>query len=118
MKFRLSIAVTLLFLVTALWAYNSRVLGQWSDGYWYPATIVGENEGVFQVSFDDGDTAELDGLKIKEIDWKVGSSIECNWKDGGAYYPGKITKKSGDSIHMSYDDGDQEDTSISKCRSR
>ena len=48
--------------------------------------------------------------------FSVGSRVSCNWKGGGIYYNGKITRKTGSSIHVSYDDGDQEDTTTSKCR--
>ena len=46
----------------------------------------------------------------------VGSRVSCDWKSGGVFYNGTITKKNGDQVHISYDDGDQEDTVISKCR--
>jgi len=46
----------------------------------------------------------------------VGSRVSCNWKSGGVFYNGTITKKNGDAIHISYDDGDQEDTVVSKCK--
>ena len=45
----------------------------------------------------------------------VGSRVSCDWKSGGVFYNGTITKN-GDQVHISYDDGDQEDTVISKCR--
>jgi hypothetical protein len=114
-----SFILFLIFAATALWAWSAgdRCLGQWSDGYWYPATIVSAEDGVYNVAFDDGDTSSLSDSQVKAIDWRVGTAIECNWKGGGSYYPGRITKKSGDSIHISYDDGDEEDTTIGKCRS-
>jgi hypothetical protein len=46
----------------------------------------------------------------------VGSRVSCNWKDYGTYYNGRVTRKSGNSVHIKYDDGDEEDTNISKCR--
>lgn len=117
---RRAVLSVLIITATALWAWDTgdRCLGQWSDGYWYPATVVNTGEGVYNVAFDDGDSAALSDSQIRSIDWNVGSAIECNWKGGGSYYPGTITKKSGDSIHMSYEDGDEEDTTIGKCRSR
>lgn len=112
-------AAVLLLAGTALWAWveGERCLGQWSDGYWYPATVSAVEDGNFNVAFDDGDRATLGDSQIKQIDWGVGTSVECNWKSGGSYYPGTIVSKNGDSIHINYDDGDQEDTVIGKCRS-
>lgn len=95
-----------------------RILGQWSDGRWYPATVTGQNGNQFSVAFDDGDKADLPAARIRAIDWAVGTRVQCNWKSGGRYYAGTITTNSGLAVHISYDDGDQEDTTISKCRSQ
>lgn len=97
---------------------GQRVLGQWGDGLWYPGTIAGRNGDFAHVSFDDGDRADLPRSRIRPIDWGVGTRLQCNWKSGGRYYPGTITRSNGLAVHISYDDGDQEDTSIGKCRSR
>ena len=97
---------------------GQRILGQWSDGRWYPATIAGQNGNLFSVAFDDGDRADLPAVRIRAIDWTVGTRVQCNWKSRGRYYPGTITTSSGLAVHISYDDGDQEDTTISKCRSQ
>ncbi len=117
---KLGIAFILLLLtaVAFAWKAGDRVLGQWSDGLWYPARITGAAGADFNVSFDDGDKAVLPAAKIRKIDWKVGTKVSCNWKKGGLYYTGTITKMEGESIHISYDDGDQEDSTISICRSR
>jgi hypothetical protein len=48
--------------------------------------------------------------------FNVGARVSCNWQDGGIYYNGEITRTRGNRIHISYDDGDQEDTTTSKCR--
>ena len=100
------------------WQAGDRILGQWGDGYWYPATISSQEGAGFSVNFDDGDTAVLPASKIRSINWKVGTRVQCNWKNSGRYYQGTITEMDGDSIHISYDDGDQEDSTISYCRSR
>lgn len=113
--------VFILVLVSAVafaWKAGDRVLGLWSDGLWYPANITGVTPAGFNVSFDDGDVAVLPATKIRMINWRVGTKVQCNWKRGGRYYSGTITRKQGDSIHISYDDGDQEDSTISICRSR
>lgn len=113
--------VFILVLITAAafaWKPGDRVLGQWNDGLWYPARIAGVTGADFNISFDDGDAAVLPVSKIRKIDWRVGTKVQCNWKRGGVYYMGTITKMQGESIHISYDDGDQEDSAISICRSR
>jgi hypothetical protein len=121
MKFAKASFVVTLLLVTTLalaWKVGDRILGQWGDNFWYPAKITGTAGANFNVSFDDGDKAVLPASKIKKINWKVGTKVQCNWKGGGKYYWGTITKKSGEKVHISYDDGDQEDTLIGRCRAR
>lgn len=115
---RIIFTLALLFAVTALFAWKAgdRILGQWNDGKWYPAKITGVAGANFNVAFDDGDVSELPAAKIKKLDWKVGTKVNCNWKNGGTYYPGTITTMQGEVIHISYDDGDQEDSSIGRCR--
>jgi len=97
---------------------GARILGQWGDGRWYPATISSQNGDFFHVAFNDGDQANLPRTRIRGIDWKVGTRVQCNWKGRGRYYTGTITVKESNFVHISYDDGDQEDTSISRCRSQ
>lgn len=46
----------------------------------------------------------------------VGTRVKCNWLGRGTLYPGKVTRASGDNVHISYDDGDQEDTVVSRCQ--
>lgn len=113
--------IGLLIFVAAVayaWQAGDRVLGQWSDGYWYPASIAGVDGANYSVSFDDGDTAVLPASKVRAMNWKVGTKVQCNWKQGGVYYSGTITSMEGEYIHISYDDGDQEDSTISICRSK
>lgn len=121
MKSAKAIAVILFALgVTAAFAWNvgDRILGQWTDGLWYPAKVAGVQDGKFAVTFDDGDVGVLASAQIKRIDWRVGTKVQCNFRNAGLYYPGTITQMRGEVIHISYDDGDQEGATISRCRAR
>ena len=101
-------------------AYNfqhgSRVLGQWSDGYWYPATVQSTHNGQYTLTFDDGDSATVYSNQVTPLNWTTGSRVQCNWLGKGKYYSGTITSQRGHNIHVSYDDGDQENTSVGRCR--
>lgn len=48
--------------------------------------------------------------------FKSGDRVQCNWQKKGTFYPGKITSLNGKNAHISYDDGDQEDTTVDMCR--
>lgn len=49
-------------------------------------------------------------------DYKVGDSVECNWKSGGRYYPGKVAATENGKLFIHYNDGDKEHTTESMCR--
>lgn len=46
----------------------------------------------------------------------AGDRVSCNWKAYGKYYNGTVTRTSGDSVFISYDDGDTEDSPADRCR--
>ena len=48
--------------------------------------------------------------------YDVGNRVECNWKSGGKYYPGRVHAADGNRLNIRYDDGDKEYTNASKCR--
>jgi hypothetical protein len=121
MKLVKLIGVIVFVLVTAFafaWSVGDRILGQWSDGLWYPAKIAGVQGDKFAITFDDGDVGVLADGQIKRIDWRVGTKVQCNFRSAGTYYPGTITQMRGEVIHINYDDGDQEDATIGRCRAR
>ncbi len=108
----------------------------WS-GSWYDAKILKKKPGQYFITYPGyssswdqwigGDKLRKKGGKMAAAaapsaapagasGFSVGSRVSCNWKSGGIYYKGKITRKSGNSIHVAYDDGDKENTVVSKCR--
>ena len=97
---------------------GDRVLGQWEeDGMWYPARIHSIEGNAIDLNFDDGDIGVVKPSQVRPIDWREGTRVECNWENGGTYYPGVIAEMESDRIHIQYDDGDEEDATISRCRS-
>lgn len=96
---------------------GTRVLAQWSDGYWYPGTVTGISGGQYFIAYDDGDSAALYIDRLAPIGWRYGSYVECNWLGRGIYYPGTIAGMNGDTVFIQYHDGDQENTIIGRCRS-
>ncbi len=96
---------------------GDRVLGQWSDGFWYPARIQSVDGSRIRLIYDDGDLGTVGPNQIRAINWGVGSRLQCNWQNRGTYYSGTIAQRQGDSIFVNYDDGDREQTVIGRCRS-
>jgi hypothetical protein len=96
---------------------GQKILANWTkDTFWYPATITDIQKGKIFVIFDDGDREWLEIERIQKEDLTVGSRVSGNWKGGGHYYLGTIKKRILDVIHVQYDDGDFEITTISFMR--
>lgn len=102
-------------------AYQSGewVLGKYRNGpYWYPGIVQSDNQGRVTIAYDDGDRETLPSSQVKNYTWQAGTQVECNWKNGGQWYPGRIAALRGGSVSIAYDDGDKENTTTGKCRSR
>lgn len=100
------------------WKEGDRVLALWKlDKDWYYVGTIREfKEGQYVVVFDDGDKDTLAPAHIFPEDIAVGDKIAGNFKRQGVFYPGKITSRKGDQVHIKYDDGDEEDTTIAMLR--
>lgn len=115
------LSATLMFLsggVLAAPQAGDRVLGQWKDGYWYPATVKQIQGETVSLRFDDGATAQAAPNQLASLDWAKGTRVECNWKNGGKFYRGVISSRAQDRLAISYDDGDKEQTRLGSCRSK
>ena len=86
---------------------------------WFPGVVQGAGDGVVRVVFDDGDVTVVPVAQVRAYDWTVGSRVECQWKGGDEWYPGKIFAMGddGETIGVAYDDGDREKTQTKRCRS-
>ena len=98
-------------------AAGERVLGRWGDGYWYPATVDRRHDDGVELHFDDGDLARVDGPRVRAIDWREGTRLQCNWKNQGRYFPATLAQRVGERIEIAYDDGERETATLGRCRS-
>lgn len=96
---------------------GDRVLARWprEKSWWYPGVVVGDGT-VSEVQFDDGDRSMVPADEMRPLAVAVGTKIQCRWKGGDAYYAGKVSAVYGQALHVAYDDGDQEVTSVSMIR--
>jgi hypothetical protein len=100
------------------WTEGNRALAHRSDQYWYLATVreADPTQHRYLVEFGDGSSDWIVASQMLPDDIIVGDRISAYWKQEGTYYWGKITKRNGDDIHISYDDGSEEDTKIDVVR--
>lgn len=100
------------------WNVGDRVLAQWApEPFFYPAEISDiADDAIITVAFDDGDRAEVLPVQVRELDLREGDRVFCRWEGGPAYYPARIAEMQGDEIHVHYDDGQAEWSSIGMVR--
>ncbi len=99
------------------WNTGETLLVNWSkDDYWYPATVKKKEGMRYFVVFDDGDKEWTTADRMTVEDMSMGDRVFGNWQKRGKYYPGRIAQRKGREIHIKYDDGDEEDTTISVVR--
>jgi len=100
------------------WKEDDRALAQRKDQYWYRAIVqeVDRRQHRYSAEFGDGSSAWVFASQLLPDDIIVGDRISANWGRGGTYYWGKITERNGDDIHITYDDGGEEDTTIDVVR--
>ena len=95
------------------------VLARWKgDVFWFPGVIGAVEQNEIVVLYDDGTWEKRPANDVKPYDWRPGSRVECDWKAGGRWYPGKIVAADGANLSILYDDGDKENTRTGRCRSR
>lgn len=94
------------------------VLAKWKNGaHWFPSVVQSVAGDKITVKYDDGDRETLFVNSVRPYDWKVGSKVECNFKNAGSWYSGRITALNAEALSIAYDDGDKENTKTSRCRS-
>lgn len=97
---------------------GDRVLVEWEKGLWYPARVLEATEGVYRIAYDNGEFNLVVIESVRKLDWRAGSVVQCNFRNQGKYFPGRIDRIDGESIVIAYDDGDREQATISLCRAR
>jgi hypothetical protein len=82
--------------------------------WWYPGVVclVAGNE----VEVDDGDRAVMTVADVTPLAIGVGCRVYGRWTGNRFYYPGRVTEQRGEAIHIDYDDGDGEWTTVSMVR--
>jgi len=112
------------------WRAGDRVSCNWKSlGTYYTGTIAARMGKKVSVFYDDGDREITTTSRCSRIGpprnasksgkvggLSVGARVQCNWKNLGVYYSGKIVGRDGKKLKIHYDDGDRETTTIGRCR--
>ena len=98
------------------WIRGQRVFARWDDGFWYPATVEASDAQSIRITYDDGTSGFVEPQHAEPIDLAEGDRVFCRWQGSPEYHPGKIVRISGEKIQVHYDDGDQENSTVSMVR--
>ena len=98
------------------WAEGDRVFACWHDLNWYPGVVLAVNGEQYHVLLDDGNQAMVAADRMRPLGLQPGDRVFCRWKGGPEFYPGEVTNSKGEVIHVQYDDGDEEWTSVRLVR--
>lgn len=106
---------------------SAQAVGEWAlgnfdmSGYWFVGVVESIDADGVTLAYHDGDRETLPPKEVKPYNWKVGTSVDCNFENAGEWYAAKITaaKPGSTAISVIYeDDSDTEDTTTALCRSR
>jgi hypothetical protein len=98
------------------WNQGDRVFACWHDLFWYPGVVVAVAGEEYHVLFDTGTQAMVQADRIKPLQFEIGDRVFSRWKGGPEFYSGEITRRDGEVIHINYDDGDEETTTVRLIR--
>jgi hypothetical protein len=88
-------------------------------GRFYAAQITARQGDRIEVRYDDGTEEDTTVLALAGLSpaaaaaVKPGDRVTVNWKNTGRFYDARVTAREGDKIHVQYDDGGEEDTTVS-----
>jgi hypothetical protein len=98
------------------WKPGDRVFACWHDLFWYPGVVLSSTDNQFHVLLDDGNQALVSGDRLRPLELQVGERVFCRFKGGPEYFPGEVSRRDGEMVHIQYEDGDEETTSIRLVR--
>jgi hypothetical protein len=99
------------------WAVGQLLAAQWHHDRYYYAGVILEAKGPdYHIQFEDGDRTWVTVEQITLLNLHAGTRVQARWKNGVDYYPGAIIQLDGSRLHIRYDDGDEEWTTLSLIR--
>src|ERR1051325_1968423 len=99
------------------WQVGDAVLAPRSgESYYYPGRIHALDKNRCQIAFDDGQSDWVLITEMMPLQLKKGTRVSGRLQAGGTYYPGVIDRLEGDKLHIRYDQGEEEWTTVSLIR--
>jgi hypothetical protein len=98
------------------WQTGDRVFAAWHDLFWYSGTVLELRGDQVHVVFDQGNQALVVPERVRGLDLEAGDRVFGRYKGGPDFFPGQVSTRRGEVVHVEYDDGDEETTLIRLLR--
>jgi hypothetical protein len=95
---------------------GDRVFARTGDGFKYPGDIVEIIDDRVVVQTLLGHEMIVTAELVGEFSLNIGDAVDCRWKGGETFYPGRIAELVGQRVFIHYDDGEKEWTNIRLLR--
>ena len=101
---------------TSAWKKGDRVLAPWEPTYLYAGTIDQVIAPRALIRFDDGDSGWVELAHVQPLSLKPGLRVMSRRRMGPNFFPGEIQEVDGEKIHVEFDDGKEERTTVASLR--
>jgi hypothetical protein len=101
---------------STLWRKGDRVLAPWEPTYLYAGTLDQVSAGRALIQFDDGDAGWVDLAFVQPLALERGQRVMSRRRMGPHFFPGEIYEIDGENVHIEFDDGKEEHTTVASLR--
>src|SRR6516165_1890300 len=98
------------------WKSGDRVLAPWEPTFVYAGTVDQVSAGRALINFDDGDAGWVDLAHVQPLALERGCRVMSRRRMGPNFFPGEIDDIDGDNVHVEFDDGKEEWTTVASLR--
>jgi hypothetical protein len=98
------------------WKRGDRVLAPWEPTYLYAGTVEQLAAGRALIQFDDGDSGWVDLELVQPLTLRPGQKVMSRRRMGPHFFPGEVREVEGEDVHVEFDDGKEERTTVAALR--
>lgn len=101
---------------TLAWSVGDRVLAPWEPDFLYAGVISEIQDAEAHIDFDDGDSGWVPVSELRQLRIAMDQPVLCRKEMGAMFYPAVVADQSGETIHVTFDDGTDEWTTVAALR--
>lgn len=99
------------------WSEGDRILAPWEPQWLYPGVVRRVQGDVAEIDFDDGDHASRYLAELRPVEVQKGDRVYARRDKGPKmYYPATVLAVRGEEVHVRFEAGGEEWTTVSYLR--